>query len=126
MKKALYAISIIAVILVLFFGTGIGSWAISIFEKKLASMGQMSFADEVDVVDIRTNSLSKVTVVVQSKTTTVAGRVYSVYLYLDNIKVETPIAVSWTAGEIPSTKKNVSFTGLTLASVTLIEAEVVY
>jgi len=34
--------------------------------------------------------------------------------------------VSWTAGEIPGTKKKVNFTGLNLAAVLVVEAEVTY
>lgn len=114
------------VVLVLFFGTPLGSYAIQIFQKTLAGMGQMTYTDEVTIADIKVKSLSKVLVTLESKDATVVDRVYSVYLYLDDVKQAVPQSVSWTIGEIPGAKKKVTFVGLDLAAVTSVDAEVIY
>ncbi len=119
-------ILVFLVVSLLFFGTPIGSYAISLFQKTLAGMGQMLYTNEVTVTDIKVASLSKVTVTIESNNSTVADRVYSAYLYLDDVKWATPQTVSFSAGEIPGTKKKVTFTGLSLATVSAIDVDITY
>lgn len=120
------SILVLMIVLLLFFGTPIGNYAISFFLKTLAGMGQMTYTDEVAIVDIKVRSLSKITVTIESKNSTVADREYSVYLYLDDVKQLVPQNVSWTALEIPGTKKKVTFDGLDLADVMIVDADVIY
>ena len=124
-KKLLWVISITLVVLLLFFGTGLGAYAISMFQKTLAGMGQMTFTDEVIITDVRINSLSKVTVTAESNANTVADRVYKVQLYLDDISTANQ-TTSWTVDKIPGVKNKVVFSGLNLNVTTLVEAEVTY
>ena len=119
-------IAILMVVLLLFFGTPLGSYAVSFFQKTVAGMGQMTYTDEVGITDIKVKSLSKVTVTLESKASTVADRDYSAYLYLDDVKQAVPQPVSWDAGDIPSVKKKVTFDGLDLAATTVVDVEVTY
>jgi len=120
-------IQIVAIILVVVFLIGTTTtYAISLFQKNLAGSGQMNFTNEVTITDVKVKSLSKVDVTVESNAQTLALRNYSIYLYLDDVKWETPMTVSWTAGEIPGTQKKVSFSGLSLGPTGLVEVEVVY
>jgi len=116
----------ILIVSILFFGTPVGAYAISLFNKTLAGMGQMTYTNEVTITDIKVKSLSKVTVTIESSNATVADRVYTVALYLDDVKQVTTQSVSWTVIEIPGTKKKVDFTSLDLALVVSIDAEVIY
>ena len=57
-KKLLVIIVSILLGLVLFFGTPLGAYAISFFQKTLAGIGQMTYTDEVIITNIKVNSLS--------------------------------------------------------------------
>ena len=89
-------------------------------------MAQMTYTNELTITDLKVKSLSKVVVTLESISTTVAGRIYSVFLYLDDVKQPVPQEVSWTLAEIPGTKKKVTFDGLDLAPVITIDAEAIY
>lgn len=116
----------LVIVAILFFGTPLGAYAISFFTKTLAGIGQMTYTNEVSILDIKVKSLSKVDVTVESKSNTVSDRVYIVVLYLDDVKWTDTQTVSWTAEQIPGTKKKVSFVGLDLASTIVVDAEVIY
>ncbi len=122
--KILYSFIALIIACVLFFGTPLGTWAISFFQKTLAGIGQMTYTDEAVITDIKIKSLSKIAVTVESNAQTVVDRVYSVDLYLDDVK-QTSMTVSW-AGEIAGTKKTVTFIGLNLATTTVIDVEITY
>ncbi len=120
------AILILVTVILLFFGTPIGTSAISFFQKSLAGMGQMTYTNEVSITDIKVKSLSQVKITIESKANTVADRVYTVTLYLDDTQWATTMPVSWEAAQIPGTKKKITFTGLDLADIVEIDAEVTY
>jgi len=125
-KKTFKVISIVALVLLIFFGTPLGGMAISYFQKTLAGMGQMTYTGEVDIIDIKVKSLEEIVVSVKSTDNTEADRVYQVYLYLDDTRWETPQEVSWAAEDIPDVKEKLYFTGLNLTDVTVVDAEVNY
>ena len=121
MKKWLMVILIVCLLSVAF---GTAGYAISLFSKQVAGLGKMTFTDEVTIVNVKVKSLTKVNVDLESKGTTQVDYVYSVYLYLDDVKWPNAETVSWTLGEIPGTKKKISFTGLDLTIVLDVDVEV--
>lgn len=116
----------VLLLLILFLASPARGYVIDFFTKNVAGLGQMTYTDEVTVVDIKVKSLSKVVIELESNDATVVDRVYQVYLYLDDVKVEPAQEVSWAGGEIPGVKKKVEFTGLDLLLVDVVDAEVVY
>ena len=59
----------------------------------------------------------------ESNDLTVADYNYTVILYLDDESSGTAI-VSWTVGEIPATEKKITFSGLDLGGVDVVDVEV--
>ena len=124
MKKLIKTIAVILVAVILS-GTVV-AYGITLFQKTLAGIGQMTYTNEVTISDVKVKSLSRVDVTLESNAQTVADRIYSAYLYLDDVKVLTPQTTNWTAGQIPGVKNKISFTGLSLGATTLVEVEVIY
>lgn len=123
-KKLILGLALIVVLLVgMLGGTAL---AITMFSEKLAGLGSSAFTNEVEIIKIKIKSTSEVRVRLSPTVNAVAARVYTVKLYGDNEQIGTN-TVSWTAPEIvASTDKDVDFTGLSLAGVTLVDADVVY
>ena len=102
-------------------GVGI---ALTVTTFNLAGMGQLNFTDEAGVANIRVIDIGKVQVTLQSTANTVADRIYTVKLCLDDDQAAS-CTVSWTQQEIDSNvNKVLVFASLDLSSVTLIGADV--
>ncbi len=124
MKKFTIIMISIALLLALVFTlTPLGTIAMAYFSKIVAGLGQTQYTDEVTVSNIKAKG-TKVDVDLTSVATTQADVVYTVILYLNDVSTAT-LTISWTAGEIPGVTKKVSFTGLSLGSVTEVYIEVV-
>lgn len=116
---------VITVLLLSFAAAGYGvGYAITSFYKQLVGIGNVVYSNEVAVKDIKVAGPTKVKVIVESTANTEADYAYTVTLYLDFVDVVPGQQVSFTAGEIPGTKKTKTFTGLSLGTVTDIGAEV--
>jgi len=103
-----------------------GAMAVTMFSEKLAGLGSTAFTDEVTIVKIKVKSTSEVRVRVAPTVNAVAARDYTVEIYGDDSLLDSD-TVSWTEPEIIAVvNKDVTFTGLTLAAITEIDADVVY
>ena len=124
-KKLILVSSLILALLLV--GTLAGAAiAITMFSQSLAGLGSTTFTDEVEVVKIKVKSTDEVRVRLSPTLNAVAARVYTVELYGDDELLDTD-TVSWTAPEIAaSTDKDVTFTGLVLDTVIVVDADVVY
>ena len=127
MRRRKSLILAVALVLALFTATAAGAAiAITMFSQTLAGIGSAAFTNEVTVGKIKVESLSKVRVRLFPTLNAVAARVYTVELYGDDELLGTN-TVSFTAPEIAAgTKKDVTFTGLALAGVTILDVDVVY
>ncbi len=100
--------------------------AITMFQETLAGLGSAAFTDEVGIEKIKVKGLDEVRVRLFPTLNTVADRVYSVELYGDDDLLGTEI-ISWTAMEASTgTRKDVTFLGLSLGSITELDVDVVY
>ncbi len=124
MKKFLTVFFSIVLVFALIFYTPIGTMAFSYFAKQIAGLAQDNFTNEVTVVDTHASGNSKYTISIQSNAQTIPAHVYTVYLYFDDIVQPVTQTVSWTLAEIPGTIKKVTFTGLNMSGVTIIEPEI--
>jgi len=121
-KLALVGVIIVAMIV----GAISSALALSMFQENLAGIGSAAFTDEVTIEKIKVKGLDEVRVRLYPTTNAVPARVYSVELYGDDDLLGTQ-TVTWTAPEITSgTRKDVTFAGLSLASITDLDIDVVY
>ena len=124
MKKFLTVFFSIVLVFALIFYTPIGTMAFSYFAKQIAGLAQDNFTNEVTVVDTHASGNSKYTISIQSNAQTIPAHVYTVYLYFDDIVQPITQTVSWTVAEIPGTIKKVTFTGLNMSGVSVVEPEI--
>ena len=106
-------------------GMAVGvSYALTVLTVRLAGVGVLEFTDEARVEDIIVFDESTVVAVIAPTENTVAGKEYTVRLYLDGaLSGET--AISWTEDELcAGARKVVVFTGLDLSGVCHIQVEV--
>ena len=107
-------------------GGGSAALAISMYQEKVAGLGKWEWTNEVTINEIEPEVAdSQVKVKLLPVTgNTVPDRGYTVTLYLDDVLFDT-FGVSWTAAEITAnTKKTVTFTGVSLGAVIVIEVKV--
>ena len=122
-KVALGLLIFLALIIV---GAGSAALAITMYQEKVAGLGKWEWTNEVIIDEIEPEvSDSQVKVkLLPVPGNTVAGMGYTVTLYLDDVLFDT-FGVSWTAAEITAnTKKAVTFTGVSLGAVIVIEVKV--
>ncbi len=124
MKKFLTVFFSIVLVFALIFYTPIGTMAFSYFAKQIAGLAQDNFTNEVTVVDTHASGNSKYTISIQSNAQTIPAHVYTVYLYFDDMVQPVTQTVSWTLAEIPGTIKKVTFTGLNMSGVSVVEPEI--
>jgi len=113
------------VVLIVAISLATAAYAISMFTKNLAALGKVNFTDECTVEEIEVDDLTTIKVKLLSNANTVADRNYSVRLYLDGVETAGQL-VSWLAGEIPGTRKTITFTGLSLSAVTTVRVDVTH
>ena len=102
------------VALVVILATVVGVQAMSGTFLTIAGVGGTQYVDEVDVIYVRVTGPDKVKTQFESTATTEADYVYDAVLLIDDLETLTSI-VSWTAGQIPGTKKTLTFSTSTTA-----------
>ena len=117
-------VAVALVLLGLTVGLSAGAYALSQFTKAVAGLGSMTWTDEVTITNVRVKSLSKVKVDLESNANTQALHIYTVYLYLDDVKWGVGLPTSWAAEDIPGVTNKLTFDGLNLAAISEVEAEV--
>lgn len=112
-------------VLAVFFAGG-AALAISMYQEKVAGLGKWEFTNEVTIDEIEPELVdSQVIVKLKPTVNTIALMGYTVTLTLDDVAAGTPQSVSWAAAEITAnTKKTVTFTGVSLGAVIVIEVKV--
>ena len=121
MKK--YRILLALVVCFVLFLSPLGTIAFSVFQEKIAAVGQVEYTDEVTITATREQGRTKFIIWVTSNPATVADNIYKCYIYFDDSKSPATGAldVSWTAAEILAvTEKKITFTGLDLSTVTVV------
>jgi len=114
------AITLAVLLTMLSAGTAL---AFTAFSKQLAATGNIEFVDEALVTDIIVKSQDRVVVQLESNVSTEADHIYTIELMVDDELIATNTA-TWAAGAIPGGKVKLTFTGLTLAGATDIDAVV--
>ena len=125
-KKRKLVIGLLAFLALLIVGAGSAALAITMYQEKVAGLGKWEWTNEVIIDEIEPEvSDSQVKVkLLPVPGNTVANQGYTVSLYFDDVLVDT-FGVSWTAAEIAAnTKKTVTFTGVSLGAVSVIEVKV--
>ena len=126
MKKKRLALALALTMALLIGGIAGTAIAITMFQENLAGIGSTAFTDEVTIEKIKVKGLDEVRVRLYPTTNAVPARVYTVELYGDDDLLGTE-TVSFTALEITTgTRKDVTFTGLSLAGITTLDVDVVY
>jgi len=123
-RKIIITLASLVFVFVALFYTPVGAMAFSYFSKQIAGLAQDRYTNEVTVTDTHASGNSKYVVFVQSNAQTVPLKVYTVYLYFDDVVQPQTQTVSWTVAEIPGTTKKVTFTGLDTSAVQIIEPEI--
>ncbi len=123
-RKILIIIGSLILVFTLLFYTPVGSLAFSYFAKQVAGLAQDRYTNEVTITDTHASGNSKYTIWVQSNAQTEPDKVYTCYLYFDDVVQVQTQTVSWTVAEIPGATKKLTFTGLNTSGVTIIEPEI--
>lgn len=121
LKKILVAIGLL--VLLLFSLPNIAEAIEGIYTKYIVGVAHVDYSQEVNVTDVKVKGSSKVQVTYISTAGTTAALNYTLTLYLNDV-ASGNTTVSFTAPEIPGTEKKYTFTGLTLAGVTQMDAEI--
>ena len=124
MKKK-YLVFMLAVMILA--GTFVGgyTYGLNIYQKTMDAIGFLTISDEAKIVEVEVDNANALKVKVESVATTQPGVLYIIHLILDGTEF-TQQTVSWTALEIPGTKKVVSFTGLNLVPVLTVKLEITH
>jgi len=121
------SIGLICLILGLLLVIGGGSVvAWDFYQKNIDTQGRMQYTAEATTTVIRAVSMNQVDVTLDSNDETVAARVYTVHLYLDNVDTAQQ-TVSWGKSELGGgSPQTLNFTGLDLSTVVIIDVETVH
>ena len=127
MKKKIWLPVAILLVCILAFFSPLSNYAFTLFQQKIAAVGEVNYTDEVSITTYREVGKTKVLVWVESNMNTQIDHTYTVYLYYDDEKdaAAGPVPVTWNVAQIPGTEQRIVFSGLDLSLVSNVYPRVI-